>query len=592
MVLYGCTRFGFVLLATLIALSCLPASLAAPVRPILPAYTETGHHVAFWQGNDGGAESREPGRRYPLVHVPSDLTSAGLTSRPFRLLRLENDHTLAALRAERSRFDPTLATLRAHPIFVGRGTQLEARALDLAFRAGALRKIHVMVPVPVNQEWYSMLRIPYTPESQQHPPLLIYELFVDRMLPPRLYQAHWRCDRAGAAESFQFLDQRLDDRTRGACARRDPPATWAVVAVMKWTRLHEPTTGPLRLHIDAIRTALGPSSEGDAGDRPGLVGFLTLNLNPFESLPLFSSSLPYNSILAMVAAKRTIKLTCALVLLLSVVATVSAQGDNKAASPAASQAPSAGKPAQGGQLASSPNGDDDDDDDDGGNISSPAGGADAKTILAHSSHMMGSNDDATDGDEDAKDPHATAKKHNGGHNGQCVTECASKSTQDAGCGTDLSKPDCFCKAPSFVDGTFACINATCPQQFHGAAGVIKSICSVAGAPDLKIPGYTTPDNLEHMPTINDGNSTNTTTPATGTAGGSAAGAGAGAGSTSTFTMPKSMQTHPTTPSTSGSGSGSGTATTSGAGRMDMVGVVSMAAAAVTIASAAGLLVLI
>lgn len=293
----------------------------------------------------------------------------------------------------------------------------------------------------------------------------------------------------------------------------------------------------------------------------------------------------------MVAAKRTIKLTCALVLLLSVVAAVSAQGDNKAASPAASQAPSAGKPAQGGQLASSPNGDDDDDDDDGGNISSPAGGADAKTILAHSSHMMGSNDDATDGDEDAKDPHATAKKHNGGHNGQCVTECASKSTQDAGCGTDLSKPDCFCKAPSFVDGTFACINATCPQQFHGAAGVVKSICSVAGAPDLKIPGYTSPDNLEHMPTINDGNNTNTTT----TPGaGAGAGPGSGAGSTSTFTMPKSMQTPtqkvPTGPA--GSGSGTGTATTSGAGRMDMVGVVSMAAAAVTIASAAGLLVLI
>ncbi|GAC75789.1 hypothetical protein PANT_18d00066 [Moesziomyces antarcticus T-34] len=164
MVLYGCTRFGFVLLTTLVALSCLRASLAAPPRPILPAYTETGHHAAFWNGNAG-----------------------------------------AALRAERSRFDPTLATLRAHPIFVGRGTRLEARALDLvsspdtkvshvlniphgpgalqAFRAGALRKIHVMVPVPVNQEWYSMLRIPYTPESQQHPPLLIYELFVDRMLP-------------------------------------------------------------------------------------------------------------------------------------------------------------------------------------------------------------------------------------------------------------------------------------------------------------------------------------------------------------------------------------------------------------------------
>lgn len=203
--LCGCTRFGFVLLATLVALSCLRASLAAPVRPILPAYTETGHRVAFWNGNAGGPESREPGRGYPLVHVPSDLTSAGLTSRPFRLLRLENDHILAALRAERSRFDPTLATLRAHPIFVGRGTRLETRALDLvsspdtkvshvlniphgpgalqAFRAGALRKIHVMVPVPVNQEWYSMLRIPYTPESQQHPPLLIYELFVDRLLP-------------------------------------------------------------------------------------------------------------------------------------------------------------------------------------------------------------------------------------------------------------------------------------------------------------------------------------------------------------------------------------------------------------------------
>ncbi len=98
--------------------------------------------------------------------------------------------------------------------------------------------------------------------------------------------------------------------------------------------------------------------------------------------------------------------------------------------------------------------------------------------------MMGSMKDSTSGDDDdAKSPDGQKRDDKndgsgnggggmGGHKGQCVTACATKSTEGAGCGNDLSKPDCFCKSESFIDQTFACINATCPQQFHGAAGVI------------------------------------------------------------------------------------------------------------------------
>lgn len=120
---------------------------------------------------------------------------------------------------------------------------------------------------------------------------------------------------------------------------------------------------------------------------------------------------------------------------------------------------------------------------DGGSISDPTGGTDAKAILAGSSHSMGSSDDATDSgnEDDAKDPNAASKGPNaqqkdaqstGGHHGQCVIACATKSTDGAGCGKDLSKPDCFCKSESFITQTFSCVSATCPQQFHGAAGVV------------------------------------------------------------------------------------------------------------------------
>ena len=90
--------------------------------------------------------------------------------------------------------------------------------------------------------------------------------------------------------------------------------------------------------------------------------------------------------------------------------------------------------------------------------------------------MMGGTDDSTDGDKaNAASPNGQKRQmdaHGGGHNGQCVTTCATKSTDGVGCGKDLSKPECFCKSEEFVQQTFACINATCPQQFHGAAGVI------------------------------------------------------------------------------------------------------------------------
>lgn len=104
-----------------------------------------------------------------------------------------------------------------------------------------------------------------------------------------------------------------------------------------------------------------------------------------------------------------------------------------------------------------------------GSISSPAGGSDAKSILKDQSHMMGTMDDSTD------DNTSGQKRDDGtgaGHHGQCVTSCATKSTEGAGCGKDLSKPDCFCKSQDFIQGTFACINSTCPAQFYGAAGVV------------------------------------------------------------------------------------------------------------------------
>lgn len=106
---------------------------------------------------------------------------------------------------------------------------------------------------------------------------------------------------------------------------------------------------------------------------------------------------------------------------------------------------------------------------DGGSISAPAGGSDAKSILADQSHMMGTMSDSTDDNSSGQKP---GEKSGPMQHGQCVTSCATKSTDNAGCGKDLSKPDCFCKSQDFIQGTFACVNATCPAQYHGAAGVI------------------------------------------------------------------------------------------------------------------------
>lgn len=196
---------------------------------------------------------------------------------------------------------------------------------------------------------------------------------------------------------------------------------------------------------------------------------------------------------------------------------------------------------------------------DGGSISSPAGGSDAKKILADTSHVMGNSADSTDGDD--HNSHKRDDKNGATHHGECVTGCATKATDGVGCGNDLSKPNCFCKSESFIDQTFACINATCPAQFHGAAGVVTSLCAGAGTPGLKIPGYNS-SNLENMPTFDDdddgkNNKTNSTTPSA---------PEGGTGTTSTFSMPPSFQTpNAGNIGSVGSGAKGGNATSAGAG---------------------------
>lgn len=240
--------------------------------------------------------------------------------------------------------------------------------------------------------------------------------------------------------------------------------------------------------------------------------------------------------------------------------------------------------------------------DDGGSISSPSTGTDAKSIIAASARSMGTSADSTN-DDDVKDPHAGNFTAMGGHNGQCVTSCAIKSTDGVGCGKDLSKPDCFCNSENFIDQTFACINATCPQQFHGAAGVISSICSVAGAPGLKIPGYNNTGNLENMPTINDdgnNNGTNSTNPSATSTGRDSPGAGPGSqnggGITSTFSMPVSIQT--STPSANGPGAVSngsnpaGNSSNAAVGRCDADGVVALAASVAAMLTSFGIWTLV
>ncbi|TKY89107.1 hypothetical protein EX895_001638 [Sporisorium graminicola] len=239
--------------------------------------------------------------------------------------------------------------------------------------------------------------------------------------------------------------------------------------------------------------------------------------------------------------------------------------------------------------------------DDGGSISAPSSGNDAEAILASTSSMMGTSDDSTDGDnDDSKGASSSGKQGKngggGGHHGQCVVQCATKSTDGVGCGSDLSMPDCFCKNQDFIGQTFACINATCPQQFHGAAGVITSICSVAGAPGLQIPGYNNTGNLENMPTINADPKHNGTngTAATGTAGtadpGSAAppsGSEIGGGVTSTFSMPVGVQTPSSGAATTGNNKGStgSTGSTSGAVRINEEAVGAMIAFSVVVVAA-------
>ncbi|SPO27937.1 uncharacterized protein UTRI_05080 [Ustilago trichophora] len=295
----------------------------------------------------------------------------------------------------------------------------------------------------------------------------------------------------------------------------------------------------------------------------------------------------------MPAATRRIKFSLLLFFLVLTVAAVSAHDANPGpgAESLLEAPPGAASPAGAGSPG-----------DDGGSISAPAGGSDAKSILAGSSHMMGGSDDSTDGKDDASQSPDGQKgdggndSHSGGgaSHGQCVTACASKSTEGVGCGKDLSKPDCFCKSQDFIQQTFACINATCPQQFHGAAGVVTSICAVAGAPNLTIPGYQGSSNLENMPTVNDDgdqkgssnttNSTASTPPPSGSS---------GAGVTSTFSMPVTQQT-PGAPSSSSSSSSagknsSGTAaggasSSSVAASRESAGVVAFVTAAAMVAS--------
>ncbi|EST09033.1 hypothetical protein PSEUBRA_001363 [Kalmanozyma brasiliensis GHG001] len=212
--------------------------------------------------------------------------------------------------------------------------------------------------------------------------------------------------------------------------------------------------------------------------------------------------------------------------------------------------------------------------DDNGSISAPSTGTDAQSIIAASAHSMGTSSDSTD-DSDAKD----LNPQHGEHNGQCVTACAIQSTAGVGCGNDLTKPDCFCKSESFMDQSFACINATCPQQFHGAAGVISSICSSAGVPSVKIAGYSGTDNLENMPhvssasaaalttsmppgvsgshaTATSSDAPSASTSGTGTSGTGDASDGASNEGTSTYTMPSDVPTNMVPPPGSGSGNGS------------------------------------
>ncbi|SJX64427.1 uncharacterized protein SRS1_15068 [Sporisorium reilianum f. sp. reilianum] len=288
----------------------------------------------------------------------------------------------------------------------------------------------------------------------------------------------------------------------------------------------------------------------------------------------------------MVATRRS-KFSFALLLLIVFVAAASVSAGDASSQSGGSSAP---------QLEASPAGDSGDD---GGSISAPANGNDAKSIIASSSTMMGTPADATDGDDDDnKDASKGGKQGQngrGGHHGQCVIGCATKSTEGVGCGTDMSKPECFCKSENFIDQTFACINATCPQQFHGAAGVIKSICSVAGAPSLQIPGYNSSNNLENMPTINEdpkNNGTNTTATGTTDPGSAAPPSGSenSGGITSTFSMPVGMQT-PTTSGSSGAstggtnGSTASTGSSSGATRVNEEAIGAMIAVSIVAVAA-------
>lgn len=122
---------------------------------------------------------------------------------------------------------------------------------------------------------------------------------------------------------------------------------------------------------------------------------------------------------------------------------------------------------------------------DADDIANPSGGADAAAIIQQSKQMMHTSADAADGASDTSTDNKnstaqgdTAKTFPGGGNaknmkshGTCVTGCATQSTQTVGCGTDLSKPECFCKSQDFVVQAFTCVNTTCPEQYHGAAGV-------------------------------------------------------------------------------------------------------------------------
>ncbi|KAJ1020450.1 hypothetical protein NDA13_005768 [Ustilago tritici] len=222
---------------------------------------------------------------------------------------------------------------------------------------------------------------------------------------------------------------------------------------------------------------------------------------------------------------------------------------------------------------------------DGGSISAPAGGFDAKSILADQSHMMGTMSDSTDDNSSGQKP---GDKSGPMQHGQCVTSCATKSTDNAGCGKDLRKPDCFCKSQDFIQGTFACVNATCPAQYHGAAGVITSICAVSGAPGLQIPGYAGSDNLENMPTVNndDAGKKNATT------GSDASGATPSTSGGTTPTLVKTDSSQIPQPNSevknasvgSNAGGSSGTGTTSGAGAEMVGGAVAMFTAAAIVAS--------